>query len=397
MRILYLSFDSGIPFWGMKGASIHIREFTKALKEAGHKVTTAVARLGDSRRKTKDVYELPKMGIDFFHQEIPEQFHLLAETRAFARNFGLKKLLKKIPAKKFDLIYERYSLFGIAGLSWAKDNKFPFVLEVNSPMVEEAKTHRQLMLEPLAKAVEGYLFSNAGHLVAVSEAVKEYIHSVAPSASVTVVPNGVDIRPFLAVRAANGAPGKHGEGKFTVGFVGSLKPWHGLEFLLEAFRRLPEDQNFELKIVGDGPLRPSLEKLAHKLGIHSRVAFTGVIDFEEIPRTLRTLDALVAPYPHMDGFYFSPLKIFEYMAAGRPIVASRIGQVAEILENEKNALLVPPEDPEALASALFRLKSDRTLGEKLGKQAQKMVKVKHTWKNRLHTIQEIFESLMDKK
>lgn len=397
MKILYLSFDPGIPYWGTKGASIHIREFTKALKEAGHKVTTAVARVGDSKRKAKDVFELPKVEADFFRQEKSEEFHLLAESKAFAQNFGLRKLLKQVKTKKFDLAYERYSLFGVAGLSFAKENRLPFVLEVNSPLVEEAKTHRQLALEPLAKAVEAYLFSNANHLVAVSEAAKNYIHAVAPKATVTVVPNGVDVRPFLKVRASNGKPEKSRKEKFTVGFVGSLKPWHGLEFLLEAFRRLPEGGNFELKIVGDGPLRPLLEKLAQKLGIQNRVAFTGAVEFEKIPKALKMFDALVAPYPQMDGFYFSPLKIFEYMAAGKPIVASRIGQVAEILEDGKNALLVPPENPEALAAALLRLKSDRKLGGLLGAQAQKVAKEKHGWKNRLKTVEAIFKSLADKK
>ncbi|MGE5692568.1 MAG: glycosyltransferase family 4 protein [Candidatus Zixiibacteriota bacterium] len=397
MKILYLSFDPGIPYWGTKGASIHIREFTKTLKEVGHMVTTVAARVGDSNKKAKDIFELPKVEADFFHQENSKEFHLLAESKAFAQNFGLRKLLKQVKTKKFDLVYERYSLFGIAGLSFSKESRLPFVLEVNSPLVEEAKTHRQLALEPLAKAVEAYLFSNAGHLVAVSDAVKDYIGSVAPKAAVTVVPNGVDVRPFLKVRASNGKPEKSRKEKFTVGFVGSLKPWHGLEFLLEAFRRLPESEDFELKIIGEGPLRLSLEKLSQKLDLQDRVAFTGSVDFEKIPKMLKTLDVLVAPYPQIDGFYFSPLKIFEYMAAGRPIVASRIGQLADILEDGKNALLIPPENPEALAAALLRLKSDRKLGELLGAQAQKVAKEKHSWKNRLKTVEAIFKSLADKK
>jgi len=398
MKILYLSFDPGIPYWGTKGASIHIREFTKALKQAGHRVTTAVARLGDSARRAPDVYLLPHLDMDFFRrQEFARPTSLLGEAEAFALNFGLKKLFKKLKTKRFELVYERYSLFGMAGLFWAKENKLPFVLEVNAPLVEEAKTHRQLILEPLAKEIERHLFTCADHIVAVSKAIKDYIHTIAPDAAVTVIPNGVDIHPFLKLRTANGTGRKRDKEKLLVGFVGSLKPWHGLDFLLEAFRRLPEKENFELMIVGDGPLRQSLENLAHKLGLQKRISFTGAVDFEEIPKTLKSLDVLVAPYPYMDGFYFSPLKIFEYMAAGKPIVASRIGQVAEILEDGENALLVAPEDPKALASALRRLKSEPKLCELLGRQAQKTAEEKHTWKSRLKTVKGIFESLGAKK
>ena len=150
-------------------------------------------------------------------------------------------------------------------------------------------------------------------------------------------------------------------------------------------------------IVGEGPLRTSLEKLAQKLGLQKRVAFTGAVEFEKIPETLKTLDALVAPYPQMDSFYFSPLKIFEYMAAGKPIVASRIGQLTEILEDGKNALLVPPENPEALAEALLRLKQDRNLGKSLGMQAQKAAKQKHGWNNRLRVVEGIFKTLVNRK
>ncbi len=393
MKILYLSFDPGISYWGTKGASIHIREFTKALRQSGHQVTTVVARMGEGK-KVRDVYELPSVDADFFRTG-ENADRVLSEAKAFARNFGLKKLLKKLPTKKFDLVYERYSLFGIAGLSWGREHKLPFVLEVNSPLLEEAKTHRQLALEPLARAVEAYLFSGADHSIAVSDALKDYIHSVARQAPLTVVPNGVDVKPFLHSASTNGT-GKKG-GEFRVGFVGSLKPWHGLEYLFEAFRRLPENENFRLVIVGEGPLREPLQKKAVKLGLKEKVDFTGAVPYEKIPANLKNLDVLVAPYPQMDGFYFSPLKIFEYMAAGKPIVASRIGQVAEILENEKTALLVAPENPDELAFALRRLKNEHKLAERLGLEAQKEAKEKHTWKERLKIIEPIFRALTAKK
>lgn len=401
MKILYLSFDPGIPYGGTKGSSIHIREFTKALRQAGHQVTTVVARLGAAAPKAGQVYKLPRVEADFFRPEAAwGSPALLAEAKAFAQNFAAKKLLKKLPAAHFDFIYERYSLFGIAGLAWAREQQLPFLLEVNSPLLREAKTHRQLVLEPVARAVEQYLFSQADHIIAVSLAMKEYIGSVAPEARhrrVTIVPNGVDVKPFLRPGSSVGAKAKREKGEFRVGFVGSLKPWHGLEFLLEAFCRLPAREKLKLVIIGEGPLRHQLEKEAGKLGLQDRVMFTGAVRFEQIPRTLKSLDAFVAPYPQIDGFYFSPLKIFEYMAAGRPIVASRIGQVAEILHDGKNALLVPPEDPAALVSALRRLKADRKLGARLGREAQRAALREHTWQVRLATLEPVFHSLAAKR
>jgi len=393
MKILYLSFDSGISYWGTKGASIHIREFTKALRQSGHQVTTMVARMGEEK-KVRDVHELPSVEADFFHGE-ENATPVLSEAKAFARNFGLKKLLKKLPVKKFNLVYERYSLFGVAGLSWAREHKLPFVLEVNAPLLEEAKTHRQLALEPLAKSVEEYLFVQADHIVTVSEAVRDYVCSVARRTTVSVVPNGVDVKPFLHSASTNDAGRRKKE--FRVGFVGSLKPWHGLEYLLEAFRRLPENENFRLVIVGEGPLGEQLKKEAARLGLKEKVDFTGAVPYEKIPALLKSLDALAAPYPKINGFYFSPLKIFEYMAAGKPIVASRIGQVAQILENEKTALLVSPENPDELAAALRRLKSEHRLAKRLGLEAQKTAREKHTWKERLKIIEPIFRSLAVKK
>ena len=109
--------------------------------------------------------------------------------------------------------------------------------------------------------------------------------------------------------------------------------------------------------------------------------------------TLKATDVLVAPYPQSTDFYFSPIKIFEYMAAGRPIIASRIGQVAEILEHERTALLVPPGDSAALTQALLRLKSDPELGIRLAQAAQQEVRTAHTWAARFKTVEPAFIEL----
>jgi glycosyltransferase involved in cell wall biosynthesis len=392
VKILYLSFDPGIPYWGIKGASIHIREFTRALREAGHQVEVAVARMGASSANIDGVHELPEVEAAFLQEgRARADPKLIAEARSFARNFAPWAF----PSTAFDLVYERYSLFGIAGLTLARQRRVPFVLEVNSPLVEEDATHRGLVMRPLASAIERYLFFQADCIIAVSEVVKNYVCSIAPSARVEVLPNGVDADLFSRATPADHMREKLGRDRFLIGFIGSLKPWHGLEALLHAFHSMAEE-GFGLVIVGDGPLRKALLEEVEKSNLGDSVTLTGAVEFQYVPKILKALDAVAAPYPQMANFYFSPIKIFEYMASGRPIVASCIGQITEVLQDERNALLVPPGDIDALVRAFKRLKDDPCLGQRLGQTAQKDVQESHTWAMRVKTIEPVLIALANR-
>ena len=393
MKFLYLSFDRGIPYWGSKGASIHIREFTKALRQRGHHVDVGIAKLGQIPRETRHVWELPNVMTSFFSTaNRGENAKLLAESQSFARNF----VPWTPPSENFDIVYERYSLYGLAGMNIARRYGVPFVLEVNAPLVEEERTHRSLVMEPLARAVESYLFSEADLILAVSEQLRDYILSVSRESNVMVLQNGVDARPFVEAESCGRAEDSSEKEGFRVGFVGSLKPWHGLEFLLDSFAELAGGCGIYLSIIGDGPLRESLEVKARDLKISERVEFSGAIGYEHVPAAMKGLDVAVAPYPQMDSFYFSPIKIFEYMAAGLPIVASNIGQIPDILRHDETALLVPPGDTRKLTEALLRLKSDDSLRARLGRNAQQEALNSHTWAARVESIEPTFEALLAK-
>lgn len=382
MRIAYVCADSGVPVFGSKGCSIHVQEVVRALRRLGARVELFAARAGGS--PPPDL-----AGVRLHALPAPAARETAArETEAYAANRNLREALRR--AGRFDLVYERYSLWSFAAMEHAREAGAAGLLEVNAPLVEEQAAHRALADRARAEHVARRVFTAASRLVAVSEGVADYLRRFeAARGRVHVVPNGVDpsrfprgLRPTIM----------RGPGTFTVGFVGTLKPWHGLPTLLEAFARLhARHARARLLVVGDGPER---EAIVESLGaatppdagsppgsssLCGAARLTGAVSPVEIPGLLASMDAGVAPYPAAANFYFSPLKVYEYMAAGLPVVASRVGQLGELISHEVNGLLVRPGDAGELAAALERLRGDVDLRARLGGAARALVLEKHTW------------------
>lgn len=398
-HLLYLCTDRGIPVGGGKGASIHIREFLHALESTPYRATLLAAK---ADRHGVEAFSCPvhimpdDFATDFFDRagSLGHDNAATREVKEFCRNQAALDMLRAIHDKTpFGVIYERYSLFGVTGHLAARRLGLPHVLEVNAPLVQEAARFRSLELLPLARAVERVVFGGADHVVAVSEAVQAYVREVAPEARVTVVPNGVDMDRFTADHDPAELPAvRRTDHEFVIGFVGAIRPWHGVELLIEAFSwladRLP---HAVLCIVGKGgELQDQLMERCRRKGLEQRVRFLGAVPHEKIPAVLRQMDVVTAPYPRLANFYFSPLKLFEYMAAGKPIVASAIGQIPSILRDDAG-LLVPPGDIEELRLALLRLHDDAALRTRLGETARKVAAREHTWARRMRVITDILD------
>jgi glycosyltransferase involved in cell wall biosynthesis len=275
-----------------------------------------------------------------------------------------------------DFIFERYNRFGVVGALTAKRRGVRHLLNVHAQLAWEAETFRGQALADGAREFEKIAFEQASRIVVNSSELRgQMIEAGVDDEKLHVVINGVHLDEFSdegEIRRPE-LP----EGSVVVGFVGSLKPWHGIEILVEAFGKLAEDPRFHLLVVGDGPERKRIAELSADLP--GRVTATGAVPLSEVPSWTRGADLTVAPYPALERFYYSPLKVLESMACGRAVVASGIGQVNELVQDGETGLLLPPGDVDALVRALRRFGGEPRLASKLGRAARAEAVEKHSW------------------
>lgn len=349
MRIAYVSMDPGIPVFGTKGASIHVQSMLRAFLALGATVTLISPRIEGTPLPVHTV------GIQLSGPDRTDA--LLAANRTVA-----EVLAEEGP---FDLIYERHALYAHGVMDYAAAHGIPSVLEINAPLIEEHSRHRSLTHPAKADEAARRSLSSAGTVVAVSPEVAQYARRMG-GARVEVIPNAID-------PARQALP--HVPGPFTVGFLGSLRPWHDLEVLIDAVAILQTRTEAHLLIIGDGPDRARLAPRLHAIGAE----VTGMVPHADVARHLARLDVAVAPYSAAQPFYFSPLKLFDYMGAALPVVASRVGDLEGVLQNGRLGLLCEPDNPRALADVLERLAGDAPLRETLGQAARAHVMAHHTW------------------
>lgn len=365
MRIAYVCTDPGIPVFGTKGASIHVQEMLRAFLHLGAQVTLFSPRMDDPA--LADLTEVRCNPLNLAKPAGKSD----AEARA-KQQLDLNRTVADAlnQAGPFDLVYERHALFSHAAMEWAKSRGTPSILEVNAPLIEEQRQHRSLAREAAAAETTGRAMKAAAQVIAVSPAVAQYCHDF--GADARVVPNGVNPARFAK-------PARH-DGPFTVGFLGTLKPWHDVDTLIDAFALLaPDIADARLLIVGDGPERARLEARLAAVNLTDRTSFTGAVQADEVAGHLGLMSVGVASYRRDQPFYFSPLKLYEYMAAGLPVVVSQTGGLEMLTADGRFGLSVPPQDPDALAAALIKLAADPARRASMGAAARDDVLKHHSW------------------
>ena len=411
MKIAYLCPDLGIPILGRKGASVHVRGLVAAFRQAGHSVVLVAPILKGSpweEPATVDaqLVHVPlgedadnaSLALKALNVTLGLQTSLPGELRRILYNQDLtKQLMRRFENYHPDLIYERASLYATAGVTVARELNVPLLVELNAPLALEQSTYRGTGLGELAAQAERWMLTRADAVLTVSSPLRDYAVSLGVEPGrVHVVPNGVDPTLFRqgppnpTVRTRWGL----GDGP-VVGFVGGLRPWHGVDALPGLLSRLIERHStLRLLVAGDGPQRGELERDLRERGIGRRAVFTGSVPHEDVAELIRQLDVALAPYPQLEhAFYFSPLKLFEYMACGVAVVAAAAGQIAEVIRDGETGLLYPAGDAEALAAACDRLLSDPMLRRRLGDAAAKEIHGRYTWDQNAELVIDLARSL----
>ena len=407
MNILYVCSDSGIPVLGRKGASVHVRSLAAAFTRAGHSVVVATPLLAKSPWEAPAAIEAHLMHVPAdetvlaavetvrgYNESIGTTNTVPSELRRILYNQQLSaKLVRRFRELPPDFVYERAALYSTAGVAIARAAGVPLVVELNAPLAIEQSSYRGSQLPDLAAHAERTTLLSADYVLTVSATLREHVLTlgVAPDRAI-VVPNGVDTDRFTPADDGAAARARWGIGRGPVlGFVGGLRPWHGVRAFGSLLERLvARHPDLQLVIAGDGPLRRDLTDDFVRRGLAGHVIFTGALDHDDVPALVRTFDVALAPYERADhAFYFSPLKLFEYMACGIPVVAAAIGQIGDVISDGVNGLLYEPGDSDELASACERLLGDAVQRRQLGRAAAGTIHSTFTWKENARRIVEL--------
>jgi glycosyltransferase involved in cell wall biosynthesis len=367
------------------GAATHINGFVNAATELGAKVTVIsndyIAGLDESKLALID----------------PEP---LGTTRAA---FDLRNNLifsagarREIERSQVDLIYQRYGRFTWAGVEASLRTGVPLFLEYNGSEVWIGKHWDMSGMIPLLERFERLNLEAAARIFVVSDVERRnLLRAGIADEKIVVNPNGVDTEKFRpgiggeAVRRELGIA----NGETLAGFVGTFGPWHGVLTLAEAVNLVPADSGLRFLLVGAGKFREEVERNVRAAGREGQVIFTGHVEHERVPALLDACDILLSPHVALeDGseFFGSPTKLFEYMAMGKGIVASRLGQIGDVLSDQETALLTEPGNARQLADAILHLSGSPELRERLGAAARKASIERHTWKRNAGRVLESY-------
>lgn len=391
MRILYVSFDQ-VP--APKGASTHITQFIEALAEAYP--TPTLFTLGSQPSRPESRY----FGARHLRLQVPPGNFL--EQTTFFRDAVADHLRQE----RYEVVHFRSIWEGLPVICAQERCGFRTIYEVNGlPSLElpyhyPALRHHPGLLERLREQEQECLRA-ATAVITPSRVTQRYLlRRGVPPERITVIPNGVDPRIFYPASRPVGS----GDRPLRLLYVGTLAPWQGLPVLLEAVCKVRRERALELWLLGPSQRlwRKDLEKRIRKRNLEGCVQFLPPRDPPAVAEVIRSADFCLAPLAdtarnRVQGC--NPIKLFEYMACRKPIIAARLPVVQEVLTDGEEALLYRPDDPRHLRNAILRLASDPQWADQLADRAYDKALRHYTWAQARARLLEVYERVgaADKK
>lgn len=420
LNIAHTYQEGGIKFYEPHAAQIHIYHTMRGMLRAGHKVSL-LALQGRRVLFTQD--------LQVFASERITDSHFgrsgWSETTLF-KGFesGVRRLQSElrlpylalfdsyrmaeaghINLKGFHLIHERFNLLALGGAWASRKLGIPFVLEVNADLLEQRRfkgMEERGLRRLFAIWATQLCFNTAAQIICISPRLKEHLYAKwnVTESKLTVLPIAADVEAFKpdlnseTVRKSFGLTTEP-----VVMWVGGFYPWHDLSLLLEGFALvLQRRADARLVLVGDGPTRAAVEDLVTKKGLRHAVIMTGKIAHSQVPALLSMADLAVVPSAPITaglGGTGTPLKLFEYMAAGKAILATALYEAADVILDGYNGLLVEPGDVNKFAEAMLKLINDPRERIRLGNNARQKAIELHSWEHYISRLEEIYRNVLE--
>lgn len=396
MNILFLRTDFFGPL-NTGGSFSHISGFLDGLQELGH----TVALTASAQAFAPDRYK-------FYHIPYSPLFTNFPEIPSIAYNKILERRLPSIiKAEKPDFIYQRHSEFIHATTKIARNANLPLILEANNSEWWWKRNWAHLFFDKILRRSEERQFHAADAIMVVSEVLKQDLVRLfnLDQEKIHVNPNGVDIARFsdsidspAFFRTLPTELQARWKGKILCGFVGTFGEWHGVEVLARSvIHAVKQNPNIHFMLIGDGKLRSNVEKILAADGVSDSVTLLGTVKHDIVANYLSLCEILLSPHTeNTDGttFFGSPTKLFEYMGMGKAIVASSVGQIADIIHDGINGALVEQRDERELASVICHLTSDLEYCRTLGKAARLDAVNTYSWKHNAQRAVDVYHGIM---
>jgi len=387
MRIAYLHY-----LCGEDTALNHVQQFAAAVRALGHDIAVHAMNLagsveGSAASPATRLRATLKRHAGWLLHEPKE---LLWNALYVGKEL---RLLRSAPP---DALLVRDHLLTASCVPVARRLGLPLVLEVNAP-ADESRLYMDeyLHLPWLPEWLEGWKLRRADAVTVVSSSLKDHLvrrYRVTPE-KIAVVPNGADLELFRPDYPADAVVQCADSSGPVIGFVGSFQKWHGTGLLASVLTTVAQVRPAaRFLLVGDGPEASTLRHALAPLG--DRVLFTGMVAHERIPGLVASLDIGVLPEA---DFYRCPLKVIEWMAAGKAVVAPRYAPLQDLMEDGVHGLLFPPRDGEALTQAVLRLVDDAVLRQALGAAAAARARTSLSWEHNARRVLATCEAAVQRR